>query len=177
MKMRTIKLNPKFLTDAIQGKSTSYATNIPEDAQLLDIKFDIYTNEISAVIRSEGFEGIAEQYPIPELKIAYQSTPKAIIQQQPKTDSASKATAPLTTKPEPVKRVPAQSNSFARDMEEEFSPEQKRLLSFKVEGEYLIAKPNQFLKGEWEDINEVVKSLGGKWVKGDIVSYWQIPLP
>jgi hypothetical protein len=33
------------------------------------------------------------------------------------------------------------------------------------------------LKAEWNEINDVVKSLGGKWVKGDIVSYWAIPLP
>jgi hypothetical protein len=33
-----------------------------------------------------------------------------------------------------------------------------------------------FLKTEWDDINEVVRSLGGKWVKGDIISYWEIPL-
>ncbi len=33
-----------------------------------------------------------------------------------------------------------------------------------------------FLKAEWDDINEVVRSLGGKWVKGDIISYWEIPL-
>jgi hypothetical protein len=39
-----------------------------------------------------------------------------------------------------------------------------------------VVKPIQFLKAEWEDINEVVRSLGGKWVKGDIISYWEIPL-
>jgi hypothetical protein len=38
-----------------------------------------------------------------------------------------------------------------------------------------VVKPVQFLKAEWEDINEVVRSLGGKWVKGDIISYWEIP--
>ena len=39
-----------------------------------------------------------------------------------------------------------------------------------------MVKPVMFLKAEWEDINEVVRSLGGKWVKGDIISYWEIPL-
>lgn len=61
-------------------------------------------------------------------------------------------------------------------IENEFSPDQRKLLSFKVEGEYVIVKPIQFLKAEWEDINEVVRSIGGKWVKGDIISYWAIPL-
>ena len=44
-----------------------------------------------------------------------------------------------------------------------------------VEGEFVIVKPVQFLKEEWEDINEVVRSCGGRWVKGDIISYWEIP--
>ena len=55
------------------------------------------------------------------------------------------------------------------------SPDQRKLLSFKVEGEFVIVKPVQFLKEEWEDINEVVRSCGGRWVKGDIISYWEIP--
>lgn len=177
MKMRTIKLTPKFLTDAIQGKATTYATNIPEDAQLLDVKFDLRANEITAVVRSDGFEDIAESYPIPELKIAYQFVQKMAVQERSKPDSIPQVKTAVVMENEPIKRVPAQLSRVASDMEEEFSPEQKRLLSFKVEDEYLVAKPNQFLKGEWEDINEVVKSLGGKWVKGDIVSYWQIPLP
>ena len=60
-------------------------------------------------------------------------------------------------------------------MEKEFSPEQRRILSFTVKGDVVVVKPTQFLKAEWEDINEVVRSLGGKWVKGDIISYWEIP--
>jgi hypothetical protein len=39
-----------------------------------------------------------------------------------------------------------------------------------------VVKPVQFLKAEWDDINDVVRGLGGKWVKGDIISYWEIPL-
>ena len=61
-------------------------------------------------------------------------------------------------------------------MENEFSPDQRKVLSFTVKGDYVIVKPIQFLKAEWDDINEVVRSLGGKWVKGDIISYWEIPL-
>jgi hypothetical protein len=36
--------------------------------------------------------------------------------------------------------------------------------------------PIQYLKAEWDEISDVVRSLGGKWVKGDIVSFWAIPL-
>ena len=61
-------------------------------------------------------------------------------------------------------------------MEEEFSAEQRKLLSFSVDGNFLVVKPVKFLKAEWDDINEVVRSLGGRWVKGDIISYWEVPL-
>jgi hypothetical protein len=75
----------------------------------------------------------------------------------------------------PVKKPQPKRNTNL--MEEEFSMEQRKLLSFTVEGNYVIVKPAKFLKAEWDDINEVVRSVGGRWVKGDIISYWEIPLP
>jgi hypothetical protein len=169
MKMRIIKLTPKLLIEALQGKA-SVATDLPSDVQLLDIKFDLGTNQVSAVIRSDSFEDIADLYPIPEFKVNFADAPKP---------------APQPTQPAPVAKTvvqltpplkPAPPTRTAIKMEGEFSPDQRKLLSFKVEGEYVIVKPTQFLKEEWEDINETVRSLGGKWVKGDIISYWQIPL-
>ena len=64
-----------------------------------------------------------------------------------------------------------------RDVEEEFSPEQRDLLSFTIDGNYVVIKPVEYLKAEWNEINDIVKSLGGRWVKGDIISYWEVPLP
>jgi hypothetical protein len=75
-----------------------------------------------------------------------------------------------------VKKTQVQPSRYTSRIEDEFTPEQRKLLSFRVEGDYVIVKPIQFLKAEWDDINETVKSLGGKWVKGDIISYWTIPL-
>ena len=60
-------------------------------------------------------------------------------------------------------------------VEEEFSPEQRELLSFTVDGDCVIVKPVQYLKDEWNEINDVVRSLGGRWVKGDFSSYWVVP--
>lgn len=161
MKMRTIKFTPKFLIEALQGKASSYATNLPDDLQLLDLKFDLYSSQVFAVIRSDSFEDSPELYPIPELKLAYTTSTKV----------ASQPTS--AAKPEPK---PAQASQTTSRIEHEFTPEQRKLLNFKVEGERVIVKPTQFLKAEWDDINETVKSLGGKWVRGDIISYWEIPL-
>ena len=82
--------------------------------------------------------------------------------------------------PEPksnVAKLPQpQPSRMASKMENEFSPEQRKLLSFTAKEDCVVVKPVMFLKAEWDDINEVVRSLGGKWVKGDIISYWEIPL-
>ncbi len=176
MKMRTIKLDPKFLINALQGKTSSFAANLPRDVQLLDLKFDLSSNQILAVIRSDGFEDIAELYPIPELKLAYEKKPQAS-SEKPLANTKVEAKAADIVKPrvEQVEKRQPPPNQTSSKMEQEFTPEQRKLLSFKVEGEQIIVKPTQFLKGEWEDINDVVKSLGGKWVKGDIISYWEIP--
>jgi hypothetical protein len=175
MKMRTIKLTSKFLTESIQGKAELFASNLPDDVQLLDIKFDLCSNEVFAVVRSDKFADVAELYPIPEFKITYASSSKTDstvsgLKSGYKTDSG---TTPETQQDKKTQEPLAQSTN---NIENEFSPEQRQLLTFKVEGETIVAKPTQFLKAEWEDINEVVKSLGGRWVKGDIISYWEIPL-
>lgn len=173
MKMRTIKLTPKFLTEALQGKAASFASNLPNDIELLDLKFDLFSNQVCAIIRSESFEDLAEAQPIPELNITYTAKPKT----EPQIATVKNEAKPTIIRPElsPPPKPQAHSNQYTSKMEEEFSPEQRKLLSFKIDGDCVIVKPTQFLKAEWEDINEVVRSLGGKWVKGDIISYWQIP--
>ena len=175
MKMRTIKLTPKFLLDALQGKAASLVTNLPEDAQLLDLRFDLCSNQVFAVIRSDSFQDIAELYPIPELKLTLATTTHPA--SQPAATAKTETKTSITTKPqpEPTKKPQPQPTQTASRMEQEFSPEQRKILAFKTEGDHVIVKPTQFLKTEWNDINEVVKSLGGKWVKGDIISYWEIP--
>jgi hypothetical protein len=166
MKMRIIKLNPEFLMDALRGKAAS-SSNLPDDVELLDIKYDLFANQVLAIVRSDSFEDIAESYPIPEFNVIYKTSPKP----------GSPAAASVTPEAKPVEKTPVEARQDTGGIEKEFSPEQRELLSFTVDGDYVIVKPTQYLKEEWNDINDVVKSIGGKWVKGDIISYWAIPLP
>ncbi len=171
-----IKLTPEALTKALQGKAEAFASNLPDDVELLDIKYDVFSKQVYAVVRSNSFEDITESQPIPELNLTYSASTKTTVQ-----PTANTKTEPQpTTVPKPevnfASQTQTQPTRNTNEMEEEFSPEQRKLLSFKVEGDYLIVKPIQFLKAEWDDINEVVRSLGGKWIKGDIISYWTVPL-
>ena len=168
MKIRILKLTPEYLIQLLQGKPASSISNLPNDAEILDLKLDLFSKQVLAVIRSESFEDIAECYPLPEFTIIATSTkqvtkPTAII----KTESKPEPKTATTKAP--------QSSKLTSKMENEFSPEQRKVLSFQVKGDCVVVKPIQFLKEEWDDINEVVRSLGGKWVKGDIISYWEIP--
>ncbi len=166
MKIRMLKLSPKFLVELLQGKSSSFSSNLPSDAELLDIKYDLFSRQVYAIVRSDSFADIAENYPIPEFTLNVKDKPES----EPLQIMTGKTESKLTTKPQV-----AQSKTTNK-IENEFSPEQRKLLSFTVKENYVTVKPTQFLKAEWEDINEVVRSLGGKWVKGDIISYWEIPL-
>ena len=170
MKIRIVKLTPEFLIELLQGKASSFASNLPGDSELLDLKLDLFSKQVLAIVRSNSFEDIAETYPIPEFKLTNAPVSKVA----PKPIAAVKQEAKPEPKLAPEKTV--QSAQTAVKMENEFSPEQRKVLSFTVKGDYVIVKPIQFLKEEWEDINEVVRSLGGRWVKGDIISYWEIPL-
>ena len=166
MKMRMIKLTPESLMRAMRGKADPSILSLPEDTELMDIKYDLFTKQVIAIVRSDSFEDVLESHPIPEFNAT--------------NPTKTKTTPQITPSPKPevdtVKRTQVQPSRYTSRIEDEFTPEQRKLLSFRVEGNCVIAKPIQFLKAEWDDINETVKSLGGKWVKGDIISYWAIPL-
>ena len=69
MKIRILKLTPESLAGLLQGKTSTFAFNLPSDAEILDIKMDLFTKQVSMVVRSESFEDIAETMPIPELQL------------------------------------------------------------------------------------------------------------
>jgi hypothetical protein len=164
MKMRMIKITPEFLIAAVQGKASSIS-NLPSDLELLDIKYNLFSKQVLAIVRSDSFEDVTESYPIPEFNIVYAASSKAVPQPA--------ATSKLESKP--VEKTPITSILDTSAVEEEFSPEQRELLSFTADSECVIVKPVQYLKDEWNEINDVVRSLGGRWVKGDFSSYWVIP--
>jgi hypothetical protein len=172
MKIRVIKLTPESLAGILQGKPSTFTSNLPSDAEILDIKMDLFTKQVSLVARSESFEDVAEAMQIPEFQISKVTEVKG----------TTKPTSTIKSQPLPeaksmVAKLPQpQPSRMASKMENEFSPEQRKLLSFTVKENCVVAKPVVFLKAEWDDINEVVRSLGGKWVKGDIISYWEIPI-
>jgi hypothetical protein len=164
MKMRMIKLTPEFLIAAMQGKA-SFISNLPADLELLDIKYDLFSKQVLAIVRSDRFEDAAETYPIPEFNVVYAVSSKAV----------SQPAAKPKLEPKPVEKAQLAPSLDTSAVEEEFSPEQRELLSFTVDGDCVIVKPVQYLKDEWNEINDVVRSLGGRWVKGDFSSYWVVP--
>jgi hypothetical protein len=166
MKIRLVKLTPEQLIKQMQGMSSTLKFNLPNDTELLDIKLDLYNREVLAIVRSDSFDDVAETMPLPEFN---PYAPPTVMVQPKKTLISQEAPNEKTS----VKPQPALA---ASRMEEEFSPDQRKLLSFTVKDDCLVVKPIQFLKAEWADINDVVKSVGGRWVKGDIISYWEIPL-
>jgi hypothetical protein len=172
MKIRIVKLTPESIARLLQGKGSNVASNLPGDAEILDIKMDLFTKQVSIVVRSDSFEDVTESMPIPEFTLSKTAESKSPIKQS----------APLKPQASPdlksnIAKLPQpQPSRMATKMENEFSPEQRKLLNFTAKENCVVVKPVMFLKAEWDDINEVVRSLGGKWVKGDIISYWEIPL-
>jgi hypothetical protein len=192
MKLRLLKLTPEQLIHALEGKPSKL--NLPRDLELLDIKYDVFNRQVTAVVRSDSFEDVPETMPIPELTPSVSSpipvsapptAPK--LPAQPSVQAAPSKTliSTLTASTQPstsasigtgVKTLPKpESNQDTGGLEDEFTKEQRKVLRFAVDGDFVIVKPTQFLKTEWEDINDTVKSIGGQWVKGDIINYWIIP--
>ena len=176
MKMRMIKVDPEFLMQALQGKLEAFASNLPGDVELLDIKFDLFSGQVFAVVRSDRFEDVADAYPIPEFEVVYAKSAKSVKAESHPVKGVVVGPKPVAVA-KPAEKPRVQVSQDVSAVEEEFSPEQRELLSFTVDGDFVVVKPLEYLKAEWGEINDVVKSLGGRWVKGDIISYWEVPLP
>jgi|OpeIllAssembly_1097287.scaffolds.fasta_scaffold57776_1 hypothetical protein len=191
MKLRILKLTLEQFAGVLQGKAIAFTSKLPSDLEVLNTKVDLFSRQVSIVVRSEAFEDVPETSSIPELPPIATSkihTAVEVILTEPKpAQPTSKSVIPVPApkveaKPEITvssaiaKSLMPPADRYAAKMENEFSPEQRKLVSFNVKGNCVIVKPVAFLKAEWDDINEVVRSLGGKWVKGDIISYWEIPL-
>ncbi|MGD6851901.1 MAG: hypothetical protein ACQCN6_07580 [Candidatus Bathyarchaeia archaeon] len=174
MKLRIIKLTPETLAAVLQGK-TSFASYLPSDLELLDAKMDLAAKQVQLVVRSDSFEDVAEAMPIPELPLSAKAEAQPAPLPKP-VAGVLRVEPKLETSPSIVKPAPPPPSRYAAKMENEFSPDERKLLSFTVKDDSVIVKPVTFLKAEWDDINETVRSLGGRWVKGDIISYWEIPL-
>ncbi len=172
MKIRILKLTSEFLAVLLRGKTFSFTSTLPLDAEILDVKMDLFSKQVSIIVRSDSFEDVAESMPIPEFNVSKTDE----LKNEPKPASPVKAQVVPEFKPTIAKLPQPQPSRMASKMENEFSPEQRKLLSFTVKEDHVVVKPVMFLKAEWDDINEVVRSLGGRWVKGDIISYWEIPL-
>jgi hypothetical protein len=211
MKQRILKLTPEELIRALQGNQAQQLS-IPLDTELISLKYDVFTKQVTAVLRSDTFEDIPEDTPTPEFthktlsvspspqQIQTKTNPSTVASSVNALDAASTETLTnpvdhavqqktsmqtLSSSPSPspasisvgVKTLGAkpEANIDTCGFEDEFTKEQRKLLKFTSEGDYVIVKPIQFLKTEWEDINDTVRSIGGKWVKGGTIDYWAIP--
>ena len=163
MKMRMIKIRPELLVEALQGRA-SFTSNLPGNIELLDIRYDFVSKQVTAIISSDDFEDVAESYPPPEFNVIFRTSPKVEYQ----------AATNVKTEFRSTEKTPVQPNRDTAGIEKEFSREQRNLLSFAVDGEYVTIKPKEYLENEWDEINETVRSLGGKWMKGNNGSYWTI---
>lgn len=176
MKLRIVKLTPESLSRILQANLQSLAEDLPRDTEILDVKMDLAAKQVTIVVRSENFSEVAENQPIPEFAISETKQSTIPTAKPETTTTAQVASEPVTTTPTVAKLPVPQPSRMASKMENEFTPEQRKLLSFTIREDAVIVKPVTFLKAEWDDINDVVRSIGGKWVKGDIISYWEIPL-
>jgi len=198
MKQKIIRFTPEELTCTLQNKLTQY--NLPLDIELIDIKYDAYTKQVTAVIRSDLFEENIKDTPTPELTYTTpKKTPPPPTLQQPilqpeeptikplqplqpptpqntTTTTTTAVTSTINNISSGIKTLNSkpETNTDTCGYEEEFTKEQRKILKFSATPDHVIIKPAHFLKDEWEDINDTVKSIGGRWVKGAI-DHWAIP--
>jgi hypothetical protein len=66
MKIKLLKITPESLIQLMQGKPSQFASNLPDDAELIDLKLDLINDQVFIIIQSNSFEGV-ETNPTPEI--------------------------------------------------------------------------------------------------------------
>jgi len=204
-----LKFTPEELIRLLQGNSTQ-GYNLPQDAELINIQYDVFAKQVITVIRSDIFDDIPENVPTPYHDVAMLQSNQSVVSSKqslkvkqdvvPKNSMVDLQTSvasivtpqksliqTLTTSMgQPVSSIDLstgvktlgtkpETNIGTCRFEDEFTKAQRKLLRFTSDDDYVIIKPIQYLKTEWEDINDIVRSIGGKWVKGGTIDYWIVP--
>jgi hypothetical protein len=209
VKQKILKITPEEIIRALQG-NLNQKLYLPVDTELLGIKYDVFTKQVIAVLRSDTFEDVPEGTSIPEFTC--KSSASALPQQsqttivpatnmsvnaldEVSTEDSGNQISPVVQQKSLIQTLTVNSSSSSTNIgtgvktlgskpesnmdtcgfEDEFTKEQRKVLRFTSVDDFVIVKPIQFLKTEWEDINDIVKSIGGKWVKGGTIDYWAIP--
>jgi hypothetical protein len=156
MKVKALKLTPELFKKFLLQEPT-LSENLPKDIELVDLKLDLLSNQIIAVLRSDQFSNDAsdlvnKKEPLP-----------------PKETSANKTNTQCTSihKLSPCK--------IAESIKKEFS-QYHRVLNFSINGKYIIATPTHDVGSQWGKIDKLVKEFGGKWIESQTTSFWEMPI-
>jgi hypothetical protein len=151
MSIKQLRLPSELIIQSIINDS-SLGANISLGAKLIDLKFDLLSNQVLATILSDP-TAPPKKYPPPT------DEQGLVSEDEMKCSSLAKLT--------PCK--------IAERIQKELSTYSDKL-QLTVKSKFIIAKPTGALSSEWEEINNLVTDIGGKWVKGENSSYWEIPI-
>jgi hypothetical protein len=156
MKLKALKFTPELFTKLLL-QEPSLSGNLPKDIELIELKLDLLSNQIIAVVRSDQFGNDAsdlvnEQEPLP-----------------PRGSSANKTSKQCTS----VHKLTA--CKIADNIKQEFS-RYHHMLNFSINGKYIIPTPANDLGNDWGEIDKLVKEFGGKWIDSQTPSFWEMPI-
>jgi len=154
MNVRALKIKSEVLIELLR-REPSLSPSLPMDSELLDIKFDLLSQEVLAIVSSSLIDN----------NDSYTTLEKPELASPAKDEEMQcKSIAKLT----PCK--------IAEKLQNELTSKYGKILSFSVKSNNLIACPIYPLSVEWKEINAFVENYGGRWVKGEFTSYWEIPI-
>ncbi len=139
MKVKVLTFSPELLAELLRTDAILNA-GIPSNAELVDLKLDLASNEVSAVFRTSNID----------------------------VENASKNETPCKA----LSRIG--ECTILESLKNKFAPQHRKLLTFEVESGILHARPVQALGSEWNEINDFVQNLGGRWIKDETGGYWEI---
>jgi hypothetical protein len=155
MNVKALKFTSEFLIELLR-RDPSLSSSLPVDAELVDIKFDLLSQEVLAFVRSDSLIETASS--------------ESAFEKQEVASSAKDEGMQCTSV---AKLTPCR---IAERLQNELVSKYGKLLSFSVKSNNLIAYPVYPLGVERGEIDAFVKNCGGRWIEAEVSSYWEIPL-
>jgi hypothetical protein len=156
MKIKEFKIKPESLI-ALLRQDPILGANLPKDTELIDLKFDLLSNQAVVIVRSDLFthkdKGEIELSSLKEESIAL------------KTPAGLQCTSQHKSTPCKI------ADTIKRELSQ-----YSEVLNFSMRANCVIAEPNRTLEDKWVEIDKLVQDMGGRWINDKVSSYWEIPV-
>ena len=151
MSIKQLKISSNSVLQLILKDNSLSSDTV--DTRLLDLKYDLLSDTVLATILID--HKVGQEIVNPDKKVAEEKSSE---------DEMSCNSIAKLTPCKIVDRIQKELSKY------------NNLLDFTIKQKSVIVKPKPLLVDDQNEVDNLIASLGGRWVESEENSYWEIPI-